>query len=246
MRLGAALGFCAAVGVVTMTLALRGGAAEPGPRVVWPEGSRYTYSVSWRVKNGKKESSIDGEIALERTTGTPERMQVALSWTRVDRFSNGLQGKAATADPQPVAGQTAILEIDDRGRIGRIAFSPGTNPSTQASLNALALELRYTLPEGDASEWEAVERDPLGEAQVHYRAGLREMARESIRYRQLDAVMGELDGKQELKGGAVIGLDSRGVPLSIEETAGAAYTRPGGAAPAVQSSWSFVMHRTSG
>ena len=86
-RVAAALGLCAAAVVVMMTLALRGGpaprpaagAAESGPRVVWPEGRRYTYSVSWRAKTGGEiapgtdgknsqvlsmESTIDGEIGL--------------------------------------------------------------------------------------------------------------------------------------------------------------------------------------
>src|SRR4051812_2676308 len=104
MRIAAALGIGASVLVVLLTLALRGGPPPPpadsparqGPRVVWPEGTRYTYSVSWLARtrapgDAKRpivstESAIDGEIALERAAGTPTRMLVALSWTRVDRF----------------------------------------------------------------------------------------------------------------------------------------------------------------
>jgi hypothetical protein len=236
--------------------------AGSGPRVKWPVGKRYTYAVSWQAKTGGEvapgqdgktsqalamESDAEGEIALERASGAGSRARVALSWTRLDSFSFGMQGKQAQGDKAEVAralqGQTAFLEIDDRGRIGEIAFPPEMNPSVRAILRSLALELRYTLPEQEVSEWEAAERDSLGEVRNRYRGSRKELAREPLAYQRLDVVDGALTGEQKLRGGAVLALDQDGVLLSIDETIGASYRRSADAPPAVDASWKFSLTR---
>lgn len=237
-----------------------GARAQRGPRVHWPLDKRYTYALSWRAKTSGEvapaqdgtssqslgfESAIDGEIALERAGA-----KVALSWTRIDKLSLRMEGHDAAPEQEPIkksiVGQPAFLDIDDRGRILAIAFPPQMNPSVAAILRSVSLELRYTLPESDVTEWEARERDPLGEVQVRYRSGLRQLARETVSYSQLDAVPGTLaNGTQELHGGGVIELDADGIPQSIEDTIGASFFRQGGTSPAIASSWSFTLHRTS-
>src|SRR5262249_28554799 len=146
----------ALVAAVAVTLVLRGGppprpaagAAQAGPRVAWPEGKRFTYQVSWRAKTGGEiapatdgrssqnlalESAVDGEIALERAGGAGKHALVALSWTRLEKFSFGMQGHDAEGDKEQVVkslvGQTAFLDIDDRGRIDDIAFPQEMAPS---------------------------------------------------------------------------------------------------------------------
>ena len=237
--------------------------ATRGPRVDWPEAKRFTYALSWTAKTGGEvapgqdgktnqslsmESTAAGEIALERAGGSRSRAQVALSWTRLDKVSFGMQGQQAAGDLSQLSaalvGQTAFLEIDDRGRIGEISFPPEMSPSIRQILRSLALELRYTLPEVEANDWDAVERDSLGELSVRYRMGQKDLAREPIAYQLLDAVSGALAGKQELRGGAVISLDAANLPVSIEEATSAVYTKPTGTAPAVQSTWTFLLHRT--
>ena len=255
---------------VVAALMLRGGPAsrpaavsQRGQRVRWPEGKRFTYSLVWHAKTGGEvspgqdgkasqslafESEAEGEVALERAGGVPSRQAVAMTITRFDKFSFSMQGQDAKGDHGQVAaglvGQTAFLEVDERGRIGEIGFPPEMNPQVRAILRSLALELRYTLPETDVAAWEALERDSLGEVWLRYRASQAELLREPVSYRELDAVHGALQGKQEVRGGAVLSLDGSGVPLAIDETVGASYSRVGAASPAVQSSWTFVLHRT--
>ncbi len=237
--------------------------AQTGLRVHWPEGRRLTFALSWTAKttgemapgvDGKGsqiialESAVDGEIAMERVAGTPGHAQVALSYSRFDKFSFGMQGQEAKGDlsqlSAALAGQPAFLDVDDRGRITSIAFPAAMQAATRSVLRGLALQLRYTLPATATGEWEAAEQDSLGEVRVRYREGEGEMAREPLAYRTLDAVEGTLVGRQALIGGAVIRLDAAGLPLSIEEIVDASYTRPGGAAPAVRSVWRFTLRRT--
>src|SRR5512140_3257243 len=99
--------------------------AASAQRVHWPADRRYTYALSWRATTGgddgrstplPMDSAVDGEIALERAGGTPGHAQVALYWSRIDRFSFTLQGHDAQGDAAEVAkaltGQPVFLEVD--------------------------------------------------------------------------------------------------------------------------------------
>ncbi|MBS2022706.1 MAG: hypothetical protein JST92_09870 [Deltaproteobacteria bacterium] len=238
-------------------------ASRRGARVLWPEGKRYLYSLSWRAKTageispGKDaqtnqdltlESSIEGEIALERASGSSSHAVVALSWTRLDHATFGAQGQEAQGDLKQLSAQlvdqVAFLDIDDRGRVNDIAFPTEMNPSVRAILRSVALELRYTLPELEVAEWEATERDSLGELAVKYKSGAKELAREAVKYLQLDAVHGPLTGPQELRGGAMLTLDENHLLTNLQEAFSAVYTRPQGTSPAIQSAWTFTLART--
>jgi hypothetical protein len=239
------------------------GEARRAQRLAWPDGKRFTYAVSWRGRTGGEvapgpdgkasqvltmDASLDGELALERASARGGHTVVALAWTRVDKVSFSMQGHETGGDAAQVqaalAGQTAFLDVDEHGQIHDIGFPADMPPASRSTLRSVALELGYTLPEAESAEWDAVERDSLGDIQVHYRAAGAELLRQPVVYRQLDAARGQLDGKQELSGGAVIALDDSGVPVSIDEAVKVVYTRPKGTAPAVQSQWSFKLRRT--
>ncbi len=221
------------------------GPAPAGLRARWPAQQRLDYTLSWHARtsgeiapgNANQDgtllnlaATVEGEVSLERAGGTEQEQQVALSYTRFDKFSFDMQGQEAQAQleqmSKQLAGQAAFLTIDERGRIGSIAFPPEMQPAARSVLRALALQLGYTLPAGDEVSWEADEEDTVGEAHVRYRRGAGELAREPLAFNKLDVVRGPLDGKQELRGGALIALDSSGLPISIDETTDAVYTRP--------------------
>ena len=239
------------------------GASAAGPRVHWPENKRYAYTLSWRASTsgqvaaggaGNKEgtslsmeANVDGEIALQRAGGADSAQVIALSYTRFDKFSFDMQGQESQASAEQItkslAGQTAFLTIDQRGRVGAIAFPPEMEPTVRTALRSLALQLGYTLPEGDEASWEADEADSLGEVHVRYQRGANELARQPVAFNTLDLVHGPLDGKQTVRGGTLIAVDENGVPLSFDETIDATYVKPGTSTPAVHSSWRFTLVR---
>jgi hypothetical protein len=231
--------------------------------VRWPADQRLVYALSWSAKtsgevapgkNGEAkstelslESSVEGEITLQLAGRAAGMAQVALTLSRLDKLSFGMDGHATAGDPaaaRGLLGQTAFLSIDDRGRVQSVAFPPQMAADARLALRSIALELGYTLPEVDEDTWEAEEADALGQARMRYRAAGNELAREPISFTALDAVPGALDGAQRISGGALLGLDAAGLPLSIEETIDAAYTRKGGTMPAIHSTWTFTLRRT--
>src|SRR5262249_35110699 len=134
--------------------------------------------------------------------------------------------------------------IDDRGRVQSVAFPPRMAADARQALRSIALELGYTLAERGEEEWEAQEAGALGQSRVRYRAAGDELVREPLAFISLDAVQGALDGAQRLGGGALLKLDAGAVPLNIEETVDASYTRNGGSTPAIHSVWTFRLRRT--
>ncbi len=239
------------------------GVSAAGQRVHWPENKRYDYTLSWRASTsgqvaaggaGDKEGTslsmeadVAGEIALQRAGGTDSAPLIALTYTRFDKFSFDMQGQDSQASAEQItraiAGQTAFLSIDDRGRVGAIAFPPEMAPTVRTALRSLALQLGYTLPEGDETSWEADEADALGEVHVRYQRGVNEFARQPVAFNTLDLVHGPLDGKQTVRGGTLITVDENGLPLSFDETIEATYLKPGTTTPAVRSSWRFTLIR---
>jgi HEAT repeat protein len=79
---------------------------------------------------------------------------------------------------------------------------------------------------------------------MRYRAGDRELARELVAFTSLDAAPGTLDGTQKIAGGAILILDVARLPVSIDETVDASYTRKGGTTQAVHSEWTFKLRLT--
>ncbi len=245
------------------------GAPGAAARVRWPEGRRYRYALDWTAKTASEiapggaagakaapqqlqlESSIGGEIALQGMgAGEGDAQQVALDFVRVDRFSLSINGKesggAADKLSAALAGQTAMLTVDARGRIGAIAFPEDIDPGVAGALRSLALELGYSLPDSaDVSAWEADEPCPLGQARVRYRRGADgELVREVVEYSKLDANGSEpLDGEQSLRGGATLSLDADGTPAQLGESSAVSYARRTESSPGFAASAELVLKR---
>ena len=233
-----------------------------GPRVHFQPGQRWAYELDWAAKTSGQlagaqdassvglETHLTGELLLEVVTPHPEGALLAVSLSRIDRFDFAMQGQAAEPELEAVrtalVAHPAFVELDGRGRVRGLAFDPSASAPLRATLRAVVLELGFTLPQQANAEWDADEPNTLGTLSAHYVGSATDFVRTPGRYLTLDAVPGVLTGTEALSGKATLCLDADGTLRSLEDVQHVHYRRPGQAADALDSSWTFLLHRTPG
>ena len=230
------------------------------PRLRFEAGQRWAYELDWsaqtsgQMPSGAEQGAmglkthLQGIVWLEVLAPHADGAQLAVSLAQIERFDFELQGQAANPDLAAtravLEGQRAIVELDERGRVQALSFAQDASPTVRATLRSLVLQLGFVIPEKLDTPSVNDEPSTLGTVTAYSVASATQIVRTPQQYTALDAAPGPITGMQTLSGRATILLDAQGGLLAVDDVQHLVYVRAGQTEPALDASWTFMLHRT--
>lgn len=213
-----------------------------GQRLRWPAGAELRYRLSWRTAStlhvlpgagtaqgrldSGGESALEGTLVLKVARADAHKAMLLASFADLTsaRFVvAGRQGPQVI--PEHVAraelvGPSAVLEIDDRGRLVQLRAPKDSSGMFVDVMHALATELAFELPHDGASLWRTDENTMTGLAQNSYRSDVTTdgtvVERRRDGYAKVHALR-SLDGlSSEVEGVTRLGFDKDRVLVSVD------------------------------
>jgi HEAT repeat protein len=149
-------------------------------RFAWSPGHSYVYALEAHTKQHARfgdaakaqaidgEMTIDGELLVRCHAAENGRFTLGVSVQNLTTASLVVGGAEGLADRAAIDRKEALVEIDARGRVGRVLFHKDDAATFTFVMQSLIGLLQVTLPEGPAREWEIEEPTLLGRAHARY------------------------------------------------------------------------------
>lgn len=216
-------------------------AETEGARVRWPAGTELRYRVSWQTSSavhvmpgsgmeGRLDtggaSALEGTLVLKVVRAHDHEATLLASFADLEtaRFTVGAGADAKTVPDDTaraaLVGPSAVLEVDDQGRLTEMRAPKDANAMFGDVMHALATELSFELAKDDVMAWTTEERTMTGVARNAYRIEKKgdgtQIERRRDGYTKLHAVRSLHEHTPTAQGTTRIELDKDGAPSSFD------------------------------